>query len=259
MDCSCCSCVLYVFCYVSLTACSDTFLFFLSKGSNFCDTPTSPGDFTSLSTSTSDHNVSPLTPLSPGQESSEMDIMLPGMPNLRDEDGLPLKYHQPTAEKEKNYKYKEYREHIKESPTLMQKQHTVQAQRNGNFDFSSHTVGPGDRSNELVPVLPPRNYDSQYRNEYHSKTSYQHHQSPARARQSHSDHSNASNSRTSLSQGMDGSLLDLADELGNSRNSSASLHSGSGGRRSQTDLGGALGYPRDMQNGKYSVSVTVEV
>ncbi len=62
-----------------------------------CDTPTSLGDdFTSLSNSTSDQNMSPLTPLSLGggggvDAGSDMDLILPGIPNLRDEDGLPLK------------------------------------------------------------------------------------------------------------------------------------------------------------------------
>ena len=74
-------------------------------GRQTCDTPTSPGDFTSLSNSTSDQNLSPLTPSSlagdgggGGEEDggtnggSDMDLILPGIPNLRDEDGLPLKH-----------------------------------------------------------------------------------------------------------------------------------------------------------------------
>lgn len=145
-------------------------------------------------------------------------------------------------------------------------QQVEQRHLQGNdFPVSGQGIVHGtDPSNgEATPPLPPpRNYSSQYRSDFHARHSPQH-QSPARSRQNHpassrhsmSDHaSNASNSRTNLSQEMDGSLLDLADELGGGSHSSLSLHSSSG-RRSQTDLGGASGYQRSMPNEKYSVSL----
>lgn len=299
-------------------------------------TPTSPTDFTSLSSSMSDRNMSPL---SPGNESTEMDIMLPGMPNLRDEDGLPLSY--PSPEQTKRDKYSEFikesgigernvlrnnfpnqdqgfeemdqrhmqqndfpgqgfgqieQRHIQQNDfpgqgfVQTEQRHIQQNDRNGgqmdqshmgqnNFPgqgqgfvqteqmhvqgniFPKHGREMSGPSNEEAapPLPPPRNYSSHYRSEFHSK------QSPARSRQTQndpassqhslSDHgaSNASNSRTNLSQDMDGSLMDLADELGGGRTSSTSLHSSSG-RRSQTDVGVASRYQRDMPNGKCSVS-----
>ena len=135
------------------------------------------------------------------------------------------------------------------------------------------------RSFSDLPPLPPRNYNSQYRSDFHAKFSQPgpgrgqqgqaeqggSHTNVARGQQGHSEQgSSRSNSRTNLSQDMDGSLLDLADELGDNegRASSTSLHSGgSGSRRGHTDLGMgpgtgvALGHPQGVQNGGRSVSV----
>jgi hypothetical protein len=129
--------------------------------------------------------------------------------------------------------------------------------------FNETEQQTGSANDEAAPPLPPpRNYGSHYRSEFHSKQKHHHEWKQSQQHQgdvvgsfhhSLSDHgaSNASNSQTNLSQDMDGSLLDLADELGDrGRISSTSLHSGSS-RRSQTDLGVASGYQRD---GNYSVS-----
>ena len=208
-----------------------------------------------------------------------MDLMLPAMPNLRDEEGLPLGGFPGKTSPGQEYKYKEYREHVQENGGNATRLGYDSLDRNGRI-IEVSTVGRRERpaGEATPPSLPPRNYGSQYRSEFHAKQQQQHqHHSPARARQSHtgdpassrhhhhhhqqnpsparsrqSQTSNASNSRTNLSQDMDGSLLDLADELGGGRASSTSLHSSSG-RRSQTDL---AGYARDMPNGKYSVSRT---
>lgn len=308
---------------------------------NFSSTPTSPADFTSLSSSTSDRHTSPLTPVSPGCDSTEMDIMLPGMPNLRDEEGHPLNYPQPSRASPRGqvgrekYKYQEYREHVSAGMGRVEQGHMGQddfpshgidgmepghgefqgqggmecgrlgdpafvvhghmqqgfpgrgeqdledrhVQRSGfsdqgrgfeqveqRHDYPHSHRATGPPSKEAPPPLPPpRNYSSHYRSEFHTKqgrsrqnpvdssSSRQNQIDLASSQHSLSDHrtSNASNSRTNLSHDMDGSLLDLADELGG-RTSSSSLHSSSG-RRSQTDLSVPYGHQRDLPSGKYSV------
>lgn len=151
----------------------------------------------------------------------------------------------PMAEREKPDKYKEYRDYVKLNSSS-------DIQRNGSFGSNSQEMRmgneegfPGDEA--PPPSLPPRNYNSQYRSEFHQQQHQQSsHQNQHGWRQSQSDNSHT-HSHTQLSQDMDGSLLDLADELGDGRASSTSLHSSSAGRRSQNE---ASGYPRD---GKYSV------
>lgn len=210
-----------------------------------------------------------------------MDIILPGIPNLRDEEGLPLNPpqlpppRQPQTTPPQPYKYQQYKD-SKASPALQGRPKQggvdIHATRNGSRlpgeeeEGEEGSLTPGAAG----PTLPPRNYNSEYRNNFHHQQqpprphpNHTHHH-PQVYPQGHSDHGSSSNSHVNLSQDMDGSLLDLADELGGAgggvegRTSSTSLHSGSaGGRRSHTDLVTGQGYPREMQNGNYKVSIVI--
>ena len=189
-------------------------------------------------------------PFSPRDENNDV-FTVPEIPNLHDEEGLPLDHHgqqaPPPIKKEPRYKYQGYKMHVMENNDHGHQEMKVQNSTNVADHVSSIAT-----SNEGPPGLPPRNYNSQYRLRFHSasgqlQSSPRHTMSSPRHTIHHSEQGSSSNVGD-LSQDMGGSLLDLADELGG-ENSPVS----SSGRWSQTEMGGASGYSKDMRRGKYSV------